>query len=219
MKILLDFDDTIFDYSKTMEIIFNKINRKYFRYKGSLFSIYNNIYLNDRIMGLEAKTIRKFEIICDSLHYFGDSKEIYSYYVTLRKSTSFFKQGTLTFLSEISRENEVYLFSNGFSIVQKALLEKNDFLEYFNKIYTSDIVGFYKPSPLYLEFIMKDIGDDDVGSYCVVGNSLVEDLPYYKYGLKCIIVSSQNETVSNNFLCADGLTKVTQIIKELNGGR
>jgi 2-haloacid dehalogenase len=86
--------------------------------------------------------------------------------------------GTVTYAYEvceaISKECEIIVITNGLTRIQLSRLRI--LKPYIYKIYTSEEIGFIKPSIKCFEHVINDIGITDISKCLMTGDSLVSDI-------------------------------------------
>ena len=69
-----------------------------------------------------------------------------------------------------------YLVTNGTERVQEKKLSKSGLGELFDGVFISDVVGAQKPSPVFFDRVLAQIGNPDRRSVMIVGDSLTGDM-------------------------------------------
>ncbi len=185
--ILMDNDGTLMDFaraqSKAIELAWNEsetISPK--KYSPSLGEIYDRV--NDSWWKkLERGECTKKELTTGRFREFlkeagvsGDENEIAKLYEENLSRQKFLLPGAVEKMRELSEKYRVFIITNGIAFVQHGRLDDCEFTPYFEKMYVSEETGFAKPDKRYFDYVLADIGDSDLSSYLVVGDSLSSDI-------------------------------------------
>lgn len=185
--ILMDNDGTLMDFAraqaKAIELAWNEsktINPK--KYNPSLGEIYDGV--NDSWWKkLERGECTKQELTTGRFREFlkeagvsGDENEMAELYEQNLSHQKFLLDGATEKMRELSEKYRVFIITNGIAFVQHGRLDDCEFTPYFEKMYVSEETGFAKPDKRYFDYVLADIGDSDLSSYLVVGDSLSSDI-------------------------------------------
>lgn len=109
-------------------------------------------------------------------------------------------------MRELSGKYRVFIVTNGIAFVQHGRLDDCEFTPYFEKMYVSEETGFAKPDKRYFDYVLADIGDSDLTSYLVVGDSLSSDIKgAMNAGIDAVWVNPDEKPLP------DGMTVKSQI--------
>lgn len=79
-------------------------------------------------------------------------------------------------LKILSKTYEIYIITNGTAVAQHGRLDGSPVMEYVKRHYISEEIGAAKPSADFFRYVIDDIGDTDLTSYLVVGDSPTSDI-------------------------------------------
>ena len=91
-------------------------------------------------------------------------------------SYHFYIDGAREMLEEIYRDYDLYITTNGISIVQNRRIADSGIAKYFKGIFISEEIGFNKPQKEYFDFIFDKIEGFDKDGAIIVGDSLSSDI-------------------------------------------
>ena len=90
--------------------------------------------------------------------------------------TIVFRDNSYELVKRLQGRVEQYLVTNGTERVQEKKLSKSGLGELFDGVFISDVVGAQKPSPVFFDRVLAQIGDPDRRSVMIVGDSLTGDM-------------------------------------------
>ncbi len=94
-------------------------------------------------------------------------------------------EGAKEMLADLSRSYRLFAASNASYDQQIERLTKADLLSYIEQVFTSESVGYVKPSKEFFEQCMKEIGHYEKDEILMLGDSLSADISGGKaYGIK-----------------------------------
>ncbi|WP_288529761.1 YjjG family noncanonical pyrimidine nucleotidase [uncultured Secundilactobacillus sp.] len=79
-------------------------------------------------------------------------------------------------LQTLTRDHQLYVITNGIAATQRRRLRESGLVDYFNKVYISEVVGAKKPDPQFFESVAADITHFDKQRALVIGDSLSSDI-------------------------------------------
>ncbi|MBP3379043.1 MAG: YjjG family noncanonical pyrimidine nucleotidase [Clostridia bacterium] len=79
-------------------------------------------------------------------------------------------------LEKLSRKYDIFIITNGTAQAQHGRLDGSPVMDHVKKHYISEEIGASKPSADFFKFVVNDIGDKDLSSYLVVGDSPTSDI-------------------------------------------
>jgi putative hydrolase of the HAD superfamily len=98
---------------------------------------------------------------------------------------------TLEVLEYLFPHYELHIITNGFKEVQERKLEKSGLMNYFNKVFISELIGRQKPDRYFFEYVIKSLNAHKCDSM-VIGDSLEADIAgAMNYGLDHIFYNPQ----------------------------
>lgn len=180
--VLIDIDDTIFDFEKCSKISFLKTLEKFnLKFKEEDFSYFNKV--ND-ILWTKQKlgeiNIKEVFIKRDYLmvKYFNLDIEkglFNDLFVKFLYDEIEMVDGIEDLLLYLSDKYKIFTASNGIYKMQENRLKKSNLDKYFDKIFVSDKIGFEKPDKKFFQKIMDltKFSNDDL---IMIGDSIKSDI-------------------------------------------
>lgn len=180
--VLIDIDDTIFDFEKCSKNSFLKTLEKFnLKFKEEDFSYFNKV--ND-ILWTKQKlgeiNIKEVFIKRDYLmvKYFNLDIEkglFNDLFVKFLYDEIEMVDGIEDLLLYLSDKYKIFTASNGIYKMQENRLKKSNLDKYFDKIFVSDKIGFEKPDKKFFQKIMDltKFSNDDL---IMIGDSIKSDI-------------------------------------------
>ncbi len=182
--ILWDVDNTLLDFSYSLNCAITKCFQKYGLYiDDSVIKRYTEIndYFWKRlelqeitraelVTGRFAQLFREYNIkdIDVTVFHRNYEDELGSVYRYMEQSISIF--------CELKQKYRQYLVTNGTSVVQRKKLELSGFLSLADGIFISEELGVDKPSKEYFDICLSQIEEKDRRKILLVGDSLTSDI-------------------------------------------
>ena len=203
-NVLLDLDDTIFDFHRAEKIALSKTLLDFgiqpdeapvLRYSEINASLWRKLELGE--MEREEVLVGRFKILFDSLSLDFDAKAARKSYENNLSLGHFFIDGAPELLEELFGKYKLYLASNGTASVQIPRIESSPIEKYFDGIFISEIVGFNKPDRRFFERIFSGIENFSPEETLIVGDSLSSDILGGKNaGIKTCLFNPRGKQVS-----------------------
>ena len=181
--VLLDLDDTIFDFGKAEHLALAKtLSEMGVEPTDSTISRYSEINrahwerLERGELTREQVLIYRFDALYRELGIDKSStqtQQIYEYRLSLEHP---FINGATELLDELSKEYELYVVSNGTAVVQDRRIAESGIGKYFKDIFISQRVGADKPSPEFFDYCFSKIAGFEREGAIIVGDSLTSDI-------------------------------------------
>lgn len=202
--VLIDIDDTIFDFEKCSKNAFKKTLKKLdLSYKEKDFSYFNKV--NDILwtkqklgnINIEEVFIERSNMMSK---YFGldIEKEIFNnLFVEFLYDEIEMIDEVEGLLSYLSDKYQIFAASNGVYDMQVNRIKKSNLDKYFDKIFVSDKIGFEKPDKKFFEKIMDltKFSNDDL---IMIGDSIKSDIIGAKNSkIKSIYFNKENKKISD----------------------
>lgn len=197
--VLIDIDDTIFDFEKCSKNSFLKTLEKFnLKFKEEDFSYFNKV--ND-ILWTKQKlgeiNIKEVFIKRDYLmgKYFNIDIEkglFNDLFVKFLYDEIEMVDGIEDLLLYLSDKYKIFTASNGIYKMQENGLKKSNLDKYFDKIFVSDKIGFEKPNKKFFQKIMEltKFSNDDL---IMIGDSIKSD-----------IIGAKNSKIKSIYFNKDG---------------
>ena len=93
--------------------------------------------------------------------------------------------GAAEMLSELSKEYRLFVASNSSYDMQISRLSSVGMLQYFDGVFVSEKIGYFKPSVEFFEQCLRNVGDCEKSELLMLGDSLTADISGGKaFGIK-----------------------------------
>ena len=182
--VLMDLDDTIFDFQKGSEESFRKVSKDmglpcghddWVTYRDINQSFWDR-YSNGEI-STDYLKLARFEKYKEVMGIDFDTIELYGSYEKLLSSSHFLVDGAKELLEDIWKSGiRIYAITNGMLNAQYNRLVVRDILKYFTDLFISEKIGFAKPSKDYCEIVFKSIENFNKDKTIILGDSLLTDI-------------------------------------------
>ena len=202
--VLIDIDDTIFDFEKCSKNAFKKTLKKldlfYEEKDFSYFNKVNDILWTKQKLGninIEEVFIERSNMMSK---YFGldIEKEIFNnLFVEFLYDEIEIVDEIEDLLSYLSNKYQIYAASNGVYDMQVNRIKKSNLDKYFDEIFVSDKIGFEKPDKRFFQKIMNitKFSNDDL---IMIGDSIKSDIIGAKNSnIKSIYFNKENKKNSD----------------------
>lgn len=199
--ILIDIDDTIFDFkSGEAKALINTLNKFNIKYDDNLLKKFSDI--NEKYFQLYAKnemTREQFhKARFDDLLYisksYNDPIEVNKFYLENLAQQCEFVDGAKDVIQYLNDKYVLCIASNGKYEVQKQRLELAKIDKYFSKIYVSSQIGFNKPDKRFLDYIFNDLSEYKKSDFIIIGDREDSDiLGAINSGIDSIYFNSQKK--------------------------
>ena len=201
--ILMDADDTVFDFGKA-EI--NALHR--------LFTMYNIPWTEDnvhRYQQINDEMWREFEKgditksflldnrfarFFEAIGFSGDGVKANSNYLDGLAEGNILLPGALDLCRKIKQLGaKLYLATNGVTRVQKKRLATSELADLCDGIFVSEEAGSQKPQKEYFDFVFSRLGNPPKEKVLMVGDSLSSDIKgAVAYGIPCCWLNRKGQT-------------------------
>ena len=181
--ILLDLDDTIFDFGKAEHLALSKtLTEMGITPTENIISRYSEInrahweMLERGELTREQVLIYRFDALYRELGVTKssiDTQKIYEYRLSLEHH---FIDGAPELLLELFKKYELYVVSNGTAVVQDRRVAESGIGKYFKEIFISQRVGADKPSKEFFDYCFSHIEGFSKEQAIIVGDSLTSDI-------------------------------------------
>jgi YjjG family noncanonical pyrimidine nucleotidase len=182
--VLLDADDTIFDFYRA-ETYALEASLAAFGYDAPVdgyLEAFRRIngevwkeYETGRSTSEEIR-VKRFVLLLSELGLAYDAAEVSAYYVDRLGETTFMVDGARKLLDALHRKLPMALVTNGISAVQRSRLAKSGVGDYFGAIMISDELGVQKPDPGIFLRALEHVGTTPGDRVIMIGDSLHSDI-------------------------------------------
>lgn len=183
--ILIDIDDTLFNFSVAEETALRRLFEKYgFEFNNDVLQEYRKYNLatwRDIEAGVcTTKDLpeRRFKNIIDESVFetHEDYLKFSNGYIEELKECAFVYDDSEALLKALYGKCKILVVTNGVKTVQDGRLSKSGFNKYFDKVYISEVIGCQKPSKEFFDYVMNDAGIKDRDKCIILGDSLTSDM-------------------------------------------
>ena len=202
--VLIDIDDTIFDFEKCSKNAFKKTLKKLdLSYKEKDFLYFNKV--NDILWSkqksgeINIEEVFTHRSIMMSKYFKLDiKKEIFNdLFVGFLYDEVEMVDGIEDLLSYLSNKYQIYAASNGLYYMQVNRIKKSNLSKYFKDIFVSDKIGYEKPDERFFNKIM-DIIKYSNNDLIMIGDSIKSDIIGAKNSnIKSIYFNKENKKISD----------------------
>ena len=182
--VLLDADETIFDFKKAEAYSFEKSLLDFgYEYSPERLKIYSEINLScwkalERGEMTRAQLIKeRFERFFIAVgEKFPDCLAFQKSYVGNLAQSGFLIDGAYDFVKKLHEYCKIYIATNGLTVAQRGRLSRSPIEPYIDDIFISEEIGFQKPTKEYFDVIFSTLGVTDKSRVVMVGDSLTSDM-------------------------------------------
>ncbi len=181
--ILMDADDTLFDFRKAELCALAETFALYgIPFEAELLKAYDAINaglwkaLEQGTLTQEALRTERFRLLFEALGIPEDSGAFSDSYVTALGRGTFLLPDAEPVMAALSRRCRVTILTNGIAAVQRARISGSAIAPYVHALVISEEAGCSKPSPAIFAHALKTAGIQDKNRVLVVGDSLTSDI-------------------------------------------
>ncbi len=182
--VILDFDDTLVDFSASEDECLKKLYNKYqIELTEENLNVYKNAnrqLWNDFDEGKIKKNIIEKHRFRDVVKTFGlmniTSEQLNKEYLGFLKMSSVLYDGVTEFLVDIEEHATLCIVTNGIDFVQKSRFKVSGIADFFDGFFTSDKMGVSKPDKRIFMNTLKTLGIENFKNVLVVGDNLKTDI-------------------------------------------
>lgn len=181
--VFLDIDDTLLDFHRA-EALAIRTALRHFGIEPSEENIKRYSSINRACwqkfergeMTRESLLTTRFEILFSEMGVDFSPREAQRIYETGLGSYHFYIDGAEKMLEEIYHDYDLYITTNGITVVQTRRIADSGIKRYVKDIFISQEIGFNKPQKEYFDAIFEKIEGFDKDSSIIVGDSLSSDI-------------------------------------------
>ena len=183
-KILLfDLDDTLLDFKANETDSLKKVFQQHgYTFTGELFKIYDSVnkqlwadYETGRLKLTDVLSTR-FSKTMLQLGETVDGIEWEKQYRELLGNGHQLIDGALELCQRLSVSHRLFIVTNGVTKTQMKRLRLSGLYEFFEDIFTSEVIGYQKPSRGFFDYVIRNIKDFHVEDALIIGDSLNTDI-------------------------------------------
>lgn len=181
--LLLDLDETIFDFKKTEYIAIKKLMKSFdIEPTDENVKLYSGIndekwhMLERKEITREQLFVSRFEDFFKRLNVNADAVKANEEYIGYVAQGGYILDGAIETCEKLSKEYKLYIITNGSKRSQTGRLSNSPILEYIENVFISEDIGHNKPSKEYFDYVLSHIDEKDKSKILVVGDSLQSDI-------------------------------------------
>lgn len=202
--VLIDIDDTIFDFEKCSKNAFKKTLKKLdLSYEEKDFSYFNKVnyilWSKQKLGEINIEEVFTHRSIMMSKYFELDiEKEIFNdLFVEFLYDEIEMVDGIEDLLSYLWDKYQIYAASNGLYDMQVNRIKKSNLSKYFKDIFVSDKISYEKPDERFFKKIM-DITKYSNDDLIMIGDSIKSDIIGAKNSnIKSIYFNKENKKISD----------------------
>lgn len=181
--VLLDLDDTVFDFGKAERLALTGAFERYgVEVTDALLKRYSKLNsdcwasLERGEIDLRNVLVERFKRLFDERGISASPIEVNALYERLLGIGHYFMDGAEEVIRILKRDYSLYIASNGTSDVQKSRLASAGIEPLFDGIFISEDVGYFKPDVKFFDYCFSHIKDFDKDHTVMVGDRLSSDI-------------------------------------------
>lgn len=202
--VLIDIDDTIFDFEKCSKNSFLKTLEKFnLKFKEEDFSYFNKVndilWTKQKLGEINIKEVFiKRDYLMDKYFNLDIEKGLFNdLFVKFLYDEIEMVDGIEDLLLYLSDKYKIFTASNGIYKMQENRLKKSNLDKYFDEIFVSDKIGYEKPDKKFFQKIMDltKFSNDDL---IMIGDSIKSDIIGAKNSkIKSIYFNKEDKKISD----------------------
>lgn len=207
--ILFDLDDTLFDFHRSeRESLEQTLKSLGIIPSTEMIEYYSRV--NDSQWKLlekgkitrEQVLVRRFEIFFEGIGKKGmDPVETWHRYEHNLSRNWYYIDGAEALLSELCRDYELYIVSNGTATVQDGRIASSGIAKYFKDIFISQKIGCNKPDKRFFDLCLEKTNGLKKENALLIGDSLSSDIQGGKNaGIATLWYNPHNEKADGNII-------------------
>lgn len=181
--VLLDLDDTIFDFKYAQKIALRDTFWDFgIEPKEEVLKRYDEInnyvwaQLEEQKMTREEILVKRFELLLSEQGIMADANQMQDTYERRLGIGHHYLDGAKEMLDTLVKDYDLYLVSNGTANVQDRRIGSSDLEKYLKGIFISERVGADKPSMKFFQHVFDHIPEFHKEETVIVGDSLTSDM-------------------------------------------
>lgn len=181
--LLIDLDDTVFDFKKAEWVAIHKTIREFgvepTEEVVRRYHVINKWHWEQMELGkLTRQEVleNRFGMLFEELGVDADKAACAKAYGANLAVGHYYMPGAEKALQALQGKYRLFLASNGTAWVQRSRMDSADLYRYFEDIFISQEIGANKPSPAYFEGCFAKIPGFDRSKAMIVGDSLSSDI-------------------------------------------
>ncbi len=221
--ILMDADDTIFDFPKCeYGALKNTLKHFGLDFNDDIYNKFSEInkalwkkFEMNQITRSQLRVRRFGELLesCFDKLNLNKAEILADQYVEELSKQEILIDGAYAAVEKISENCDIYIITNGLSSVQRGRFQRSPITKLIKKLYISDEMGVQKPHKEFFELVLNDISEKDTSKILVVGDSLTSDMQGGKNaGLLTCLYDPKHQVQMPHPLCDYQVSKLDEIL-------
>lgn len=204
---LLDADETIFDFKKSEKVSLMKALEMFsVPYTDADIQVYSGINLRfwkeleKGTVTREKLKVQRFEEFFKYMGVECDSEKFAAVYLNNLSQCSHLIDGAAKFVKKLHKHCKIYIATNGIAKTQKGRMERSSIKDDIDGMFISEEINFSKPDKRYFDFIFERLEIKDKSRVVIIGDSLTSDMQGGKNAGITTCHFSRDEKVSDSDL-------------------
>ena len=206
--VLLDLDDTVFDFKKAEKYALfstakdfgvNCSEQDYIKYSEINSKVWQE--LEKGLIDRKSMRLKRFSLWFEYMNVNLSEIDFNNRYIENLSNCGFLIDGAEDFLKKLSSFCDVYAVTNGLEDTQLNRLKLSGINRYLKGAFISQVVGFNKPHKEFFDYCFEKIGVQDKSRYIILGDSLSSDMQGGRNAGIATCLFSRAEKQINNPLC------------------
>ena len=181
--ILLDADETLFDYSRAERVALehtceafgapfdSRVLEQYHQINDALWKQFEQGAVTQ-----DALRVRRFESLFAFLGIKATCTHVNRFYTRAFGEGAFLTYGAEDFCRTLSAKRPLYIVTNGVAEVQRSRLTRASIAPYIRDIFISQEIGAPKPRAQFLDHVFAALGNPSRARVIIMGDSLTSDM-------------------------------------------
>ncbi|MBQ8287458.1 MAG: YjjG family noncanonical pyrimidine nucleotidase [Clostridia bacterium] len=225
--LLLDADDTIFDFGAAERIAFFAVMKAAeLPVNDGMYAVYSAI--NDcHWKALERGEITRAQVLrgryAAYLEHFsleGDPDRINGSYLEQLSHQAILFDDSMDAMRELAQDHRIYIVTNGNAMVQRGRFSQSPVMQYVDGYFISGEIGYEKPDIRYFHAVFDSIPDFDPTTTLLAGDSATGDLKgAINAGLDSCYVDRRGKPLPEGICptyCVSDLSELVKLLRKDN---
>ena len=202
-KLYFDVDDTLIDFKAAEKVALPALFKEYQMDFTEEVEVYYKTLNRQLWLALERGEITREQLMNrrfgETMRYFGQSingREMDERYRELLVDTVVLIEGAEQVLSELSKDYELYIVTNGVLETQLARIRAANITSYFKRIFVSEETGYQKPQIEFFNYVFSNVENFEKPTSLIIGDSITADIMGgFNAGIDTCWFNRYNQTV------------------------
>mgnify|MGYP003444703653 FL=1 len=202
-KLYFDVDDTLIDFKAAEKVALPALFKEYQMDFTEEVEVYYKTLNRQLWLALERGEITREQLMNrrfgETMRYFGQSingREMDERYRELLVDTVVLIEGAEQVLSELSKDYELYIVTNGVLETQLARIRAANITSYFKRIFVSEETGYQKPQIEFFNYVFSNVKNFEKSTSLIIGDSITADIMGgFNAGIDTCWFNRYNQTV------------------------